>query len=607
VGFAIDENPFFLLRASPRDGRERLADLADAAVEDGRLARPAAQALVRTLTASRPRLEAELAWFPGMAPAAARQAADLTVARDIAQALKLVGDAPTIGRLNIAAHSCAAGQIEAFPVWVETVSAGIDPKRLAEAIRADRVAAKFPVPPEQEVADGRDALMRGQADAVAAMLVGEAKGAAVLASAVGGVVAAAAVPPALDDVLDRWDAANLRNLATITDELERHVATLMRTPRDWSALSRIRALTGRASVVTAPRRAREARAGIDAPAARRIAAKVRALATDMDEKHQAPDLAHTVTAQLVEAFPDLPEFSTWLRNDLQAYERSKQALADNDALRPLTEVIAESRRSPLVLADGIDTGNLRDRGRGLAGRLYAAFVAAAMDNGRLKGDRDAPWHMVRELAIELHNTHKRTHAGLLLARMMVGRPAVGTEVRERLTEDVALLERLYETNAAIEEAKGGRFGAALARIEVALRLATAARDRKELLEMHAAVATRRREQVAKRWAYGVIAAVVLGIFVANQKPSPPPAAPGTLTSPRSGPIESGAMVLSLPRDASLVQQRLRDLGFYDGPIDGVFGRQSREALANFQWNQGLLANGELSISTHQLLFRGTGR
>lgn len=80
MGFALQSNPFFGLSASPRDGRERLADLAEEAVEQGRLTRPEAQALLRALTASRPRLEAELGWLPGIAPATARRAAERAVA-----------------------------------------------------------------------------------------------------------------------------------------------------------------------------------------------------------------------------------------------------------------------------------------------------------------------------------------------------------------------------------------------------------------------------------------------------------------------------------------------------------------------------------------------
>ncbi len=45
------------------------------------------------------------------------------------------------------------------------------------------------------------------------------------------------------------------------------------------------------------------------------------------------------------------------------------------------------------------------------------------------------------------------------------------------------------------------------------------------------------------------------------------------------------------------QARLRDLGFYRGPIDGDFGRGSRAALSRFQHSRGLRATGTLTDST----------
>jgi membrane fusion protein, multidrug efflux system len=46
-------------------------------------------------------------------------------------------------------------------------------------------------------------------------------------------------------------------------------------------------------------------------------------------------------------------------------------------------------------------------------------------------------------------------------------------------------------------------------------------------------------------------------------------------------------------DVSAVQQRLNDLGFDAGPVDGVMGERTRDALSDFQEQNGLPATGEL--------------
>ena len=49
------------------------------------------------------------------------------------------------------------------------------------------------------------------------------------------------------------------------------------------------------------------------------------------------------------------------------------------------------------------------------------------------------------------------------------------------------------------------------------------------------------------------------------------------------------------------QMRLRQLGFYRGPVDGAFGRGSRSALVRFQYRSGLRPTGSLDYRTIRAL------
>jgi len=58
-------------------------------------------------------------------------------------------------------------------------------------------------------------------------------------------------------------------------------------------------------------------------------------------------------------------------------------------------------------------------------------------------------------------------------------------------------------------------------------------------------------------------------------------------------------------DRQRVQEALRHLGYYKGPMDGVFGRLSREAIRLFQREIGAESTGHLTaeqasrlVSTH---------
>src|SRR5438105_13994598 len=91
----------------------------------------------------------------------------------------------------------------------------------------------------------------------------------------------------------------------------------------------------------------------------------------------------------------------------------------------------------------------------------------------------------------------------------------------------------------------------------------------------------------------LVAAGALAATGCTQQAAPPvasaPAAPATSVAavPR---VEPSPAV----RDAQL---RLRALGYYDGAVDGLWGPESRQALLDFQRDQGIAASGELNGAT----------
>jgi Putative peptidoglycan binding domain len=64
-----------------------------------------------------------------------------------------------------------------------------------------------------------------------------------------------------------------------------------------------------------------------------------------------------------------------------------------------------------------------------------------------------------------------------------------------------------------------------------------------------------------------------------------------------------------PRFVRDAQRALRDLGYAPGPMDGIVGPRTREALRRYQRSEGLPTTGRLDVETmarldvHQRLFR----
>lgn len=55
------------------------------------------------------------------------------------------------------------------------------------------------------------------------------------------------------------------------------------------------------------------------------------------------------------------------------------------------------------------------------------------------------------------------------------------------------------------------------------------------------------------------------------------------------------------KSVRLTQQRLNNMGFYSGPVDGTLGEVTRDALRDFQAQNGLAVTGSLTSDTYQLI------
>ena len=58
---------------------------------------------------------------------------------------------------------------------------------------------------------------------------------------------------------------------------------------------------------------------------------------------------------------------------------------------------------------------------------------------------------------------------------------------------------------------------------------------------------------------------------------------------------------SAGEEVRLIQDKLKRWGYYDGEVDGVFGSKTRDAVAYFQWRNGLTSDGVVGANTLQAL------
>lgn len=99
-------------------------------------------------------------------------------------------------------------------------------------------------------------------------------------------------------------------------------------------------------------------------------------------------------------------------------------------------------------------------------------------------------------------------------------------------------------------------------------------------------------------AFAIILTMLMTTAIAAAVPSSASGTAGFTLELREG--DEGEGVLAL-------QQRLKELGYYAGEQNGVFGPDTTAALTQFQRDNGLLASGILDRITHQVLFSQAAR
>lgn len=121
-----------------------------------------------------------------------------------------------------------------------------------------------------------------------------------------------------------------------------------------------------------------------------------------------------------------------------------------------------------------------------------------------------------------------------------------------------------------------------------------------LREGHVAVSLgdgRTIEAMGEQWGVGIFSAsnrtftdggLVPGLTYNGKRVSPAPAQPETPAQPGARPtLRSG----SQGSDVRFLQQKLKDLGYDPGPVDGIFGPRTERAVRSFQAARGLAVDG----------------
>lgn len=341
---SLVQSPFYILRATTRDDRQRIVARAEERSLD--LDSAASQKARSDLVHPRTRLAAEVAWLPGVSPNRAVQLIELARNPD---ALRRETGLPFLAHANLLAETFehvsgdddpadVATFIDELAQLVDQLSA----ENVAREINEDRAVAGIPeVRVEQVEAElserrryFRDvikvALDRMPSKALVSALTSAVEGATL-----GGKVHA---PELIDELVDSYE---VEAQGFLQAEAE-NVAKLVRSAREAAGrgesavrpiVAKLEAVVRNWDWVAQPIQLSAKARGLNHDPSHEIALSVRSLAVDLFNEQGMLEQSSRITALLQEVFAELPEVSERVAEDSEALEEIAKGRQESEVER----------------------------------------------------------------------------------------------------------------------------------------------------------------------------------------------------------------------------------------------------------------------------------
>lgn len=710
----LDNNPFTLLRVTPRATREEIADAYEDLAAEGEIEEAALLAAQQALMASRPRLAAELSWLTGLAPARAKE-----LLHQKSLALEDIAKLPPLPASNLIAARLSQSAAEALPDLLLALIAAhreLSPARLAEIVNAERQSSGFPQAPLDLVASAYEALREQQiAAALAALKDHESPG----------LLLERTIQPFLDrrdhaldfleQLIEAFDRSHEASYARIDAEIASQEEKLRLVHDSEGALDDIDRLLVEWDDLSQPRQLLFQAKGLDEPRSLAIYRRLRDLAIDLANEHEALTSAKRISQALHRTFPELPGALPQLNADLETLEGLIKGQEEAIHAQPFIELFGPFIENPAVIAESLRKHGFDSTSGGSAGKLFNAYKKL-LGEAPTPSARDIGYRAANVFAVIIVNkAGDRKAAEYVLEALLSLTPSPSPELRAEIKANLAANDqaKLY---ASLEAAMKAGNPDEVRKICDHLLANETDPETIESLQQIRTASIARAESAAStrrfwRWAAAIIVIGVIGFayFDGNKKPQHRPSSTPTATnfSPsnagayeetrppphgetfvytlsqlrycefnfarieamrphvksdaqnahfnkkvadfnavcangqyytddqkrisrelaaQSSRLEvearreieavstnpSASRTIDLSRDllntaertqARRIQQRLFDLGFYAGSIDGIWGQKSRDALNVFKLSRSMPANGAWDISTQRALFR----
>lgn len=562
--FDLTKNAFALLNVTPRENREQLEDAyQDALLDaDNHKAEAVLNRAQQSLISPRDRLESELGYFIDAKP---------STAKTILSSLRSGGGAIPFGEVggldlvNLSAHLSGIGNPSDRLKYAEQLIAAyeaLDFEEVSQSLNALRSVSGFGPVETTQVKTALSGLRSAHASAALDAILENDEGIDRLAAWADDLSGAGPSRRLfLEAVLQEYEARIVPELGHATANVRDRLAAVDADPDDQRLIAALAADLRAWDRLAQPLQNADRARGIDEHHSRELFGEIRAICLSFANERGLYSQALAISELSAEVFSELPDAAGRLQEDIETLSDLSSQKAKAALLGPLGKAVSDADGRHSETCSGLREFGFSAKAPAPVREMHGAFASLI----RMSADTDLLGMgalLVRNLGIDLCNKSNDNYAALVIVQgLLKHRSSLPVDVVETLEGDLKTLQRNIDFDAMSKAMKLGQ-------LDEADRLAEGMIDGADtdtqtiLLEFRSAIAKRKKAKREKLILWGIFAAVVLAIIVANDDSNsgssydssgsaPYPDAPIEVTAPADG-VDAAADAAAAASDAAAV-------------------------------------------------------
>jgi tetratricopeptide (TPR) repeat protein len=519
--FSILKNPFVLLglppTAAPAMVKEAYEDAVEDEVDDVDVLMRAQQ----TLLTPRLRIEAEVGGFLDIDPRLASQiVSDIRSGASIDEISERVGKLHSLPRSNVIAHYGSAQPLEMEGLCgLIAAQAAVMPGAVCDAINDVREEIALGRVDRESVSEALSKLLDRQTKAVIERL-GFSGGATDLFDHFVSKITAGADSPTLFrlDVYVRTFAQIIApELSKRGEAIEAACEEIKKSSKSQSCRDKLGTALQSWISLQRPIQSYETHRQREDATTREMYVKVRDLALWLANEKKEFESAGKVVEIASEVFGHLPRAAAQMKEEAAQLVGLRNEQLAEELLTPLLQACEAANKSHRTIESELLRAGFGPGATGSVKALFDKFATAVGSTAKLPFS-DAPWRLVRDVAISLNNDSSAPRAAENLIQGILdfadSNPPTA-EMTKALREDQRMVRKNQVEADLGKSLQAQKWGEAEKLVERLLTLETDEQNLKSARQIRETVSAKRKAVVRTRWFWGIAAAGVLIWIVAS--------------------------------------------------------------------------------------------